>query len=99
MANNYQELQALLEKVTEKLNATRKGAKFQFSVAENKSFVVKNLKNAKQFRFTLAKLGDELKVGFAYYETEDPQPDWIEDIKAGSFTEKYVTELLLTELN
>jgi hypothetical protein len=49
--------------------------------------------------FVLGRMGDEYKIGYAYYPPGIKEPDWIDDVDAVNFTEKFATQLVWTNFN
>jgi hypothetical protein len=73
-----------------------------FQKNENSTCEIKSKQNNKKFVFMFARMSEEYKVGFAFYEP-DPyggfsNPDWIEDISHDEFNQKFVITLISEHL-
>lgn len=41
-------------------------------------------------------MGEEYKIGYAYYPGGMREPEWIDDVDADNFTEKFAHQLIWT---
>ncbi|AEG30934.1 hypothetical protein [Thiomicrospira cyclica] len=46
--------------------------------------------------FVLGRMGEEYKIGYAYYPGGMREPEWIDDVDADNFTEKFARQLIWT---
>ncbi|SFR62580.1 hypothetical protein [Thiomicrospira sp. ALE5] len=44
--------------------------------------------------FVLGRMGDEYKIGYAFYMPGMREPDWIDDVDADGFSEKFLVQLI-----
>jgi hypothetical protein len=47
-----------------------------------------------KLKFIMAKLGEEVKIGFAYFEDQEQQPDWIDDVEVINFSADLLSQIL-----
>ncbi|BBP45687.1 hypothetical protein THMIRHAS_10600 [Thiosulfatimonas sediminis] len=97
MIKDYQDLQQLVSSAGVIFSEQNPTYQFEFSQAENGACTLLEKKSGKKFVFMLAKLGAELKLGFAFYDANEPQPDWIDDVLASGSTTKTLCQLLESE--
>ncbi len=69
-----------------------------FVIADNGSCSMTNHTNGNKISFMLAKFGSEFKIGFAFFEKDEEQPDWLDDTFNTEFDEKFVTNLITEQL-
>jgi len=97
MVENYKELYQLVQAVAKSLHETDNVA-LEFQIAKNGSCMLEHKVNKNRMVFMMAKLGDEQKVGYAFFEPNEKQPDWIDDISAAQFDETYLINLLKADV-
>jgi len=97
MIRDYEQLhQAVKDAISTFFDA--QAIELAFSIADNGSCSVLHPTTQKKFTFMLAKFGDEIKVGFAFFEAGEAQPDWIDDLPAQSLTQEQIVQLFENEL-
>lgn len=97
MVENYQDLFELVKEAGELYQQNNSGKELEITQAENGSCSWFDKTSGKKFVFMLAKLGDELKLGYAYYEPSEKQPDWIDDTLASLMTKERLCQLVRDE--
>lgn len=94
--NTYEKLHALVQEAVEKNKASDKPLPIRFTLSDNNTCTVIHSAGPK-ITFMLARLMDEYRVGFAFYEYQR-QPEWIEDIAADECNLVFVERLLQANL-
>ncbi|CAN8138877.1 conserved hypothetical protein [uncultured Thiomicrorhabdus sp.] len=94
MVENYQDLYQLIQQASVLYQQKNPSKSFEVTQQENGSCSWAEQTSGKKFVFMLAKLGDELKIGYAYFEPNEQQPDWIDDVLASVVTAESVCQLV-----
>ncbi|WP_321276309.1 hypothetical protein [Thiomicrorhabdus indica] len=97
MVENYKELYLMLQEVA-KLIHEELGEVCEFQLAKNGSCMLEHKSTGRRLVFMMAKLGEEQKVGYAFFEANEKQPDWIDDLPAGQFSQDVAKNLVNNEL-
>ena len=98
MIQSYQELHDTVAGAISKYLADNAQQKIEFEVLDNGSCTMTNLINGNKLSFILAKFGNEFKVGFAFFEKDELQPDWFDDAFNTEFDEQFVINLITEQL-
>lgn len=98
MIQTYEQLHQTVEKAVNKYLQADDEAKISFDIADNGSCAMTNQANGNKLSFMLAKFGNEFKVGYAFFEKDEPQPDWLDDVFNTEFDENFVTNLITEQL-
>ena len=97
MVENYKELYLLLQEVAKTIHQ-ESGEMCEFQLAKNGSCMLEHKSTGRRLVFMMAKLGEEQKVGYAFFEANEKQPDWIDDLPAGQFSPDVAKNLVNNEL-
>lgn len=97
MIKNFEDLRQVVTEASELFTETHQSCDFEVTQAENGSCTLVEKNSGKKFVFMLAKLGNELKLGFAFYEANEKQPDWIDDVLANGSTSASISQLIESE--
>lgn len=98
MVQTYEELHEQVSSVLGRFLASDNQAAITFNIEESGLCALKNQSNGNQFKFMLARFGDEYKVGFAFFEAYQPQPVWIDDVLNANFDEGFINTLITEHL-
>lgn len=94
MLKTYDDLHQVVSSALETYTQANKELSFRFAIAENHSCSILNEGNNQKMVFMLAKFAEEYKVGFAFFESGEIQPDWMDDIYANDFNATFVKNLI-----
>lgn len=98
MIQNYDELHQTVSTAIEEFLQSNDDAKIEFEIADNGSCSMTNQINGNKMSFMLAKFGNEFKVGYAFFEKDEQQPDWLDDVFNTEFDGKFVINLITEQL-
>lgn len=98
MIQGYDDLYQHIESATETYQKTNSEVSIRTEIADNKSCVLINNATGDKVVFMLAKFGDTLKVGYAYFRRGLRQPEWIDDAYVDGFDEQFVLILIEEQL-
>jgi hypothetical protein len=98
MIQSYEDLYQQIESAIETYQKTNSDVSMRTEVADNKSCALINNATGDKVVFMLAKFGDTLKVGYAYFRRGLRQPEWIDDAYIDGFDEKFILTLIEEQL-
>lgn len=98
MIQSYDDLYGTVLSALDTYAAQEGAVEIVYSQNDNGTCEIKCKQNNKKFVLMFARMSDEYKVGFAFYEP-DPyggfaNPEWIDDINHDEFDQKYVITLI-----
>jgi hypothetical protein len=95
---NYDDLYATVQSAIDAYLKQNEAAEIVFQKNDNNTCEIKNKQNSKKLVLMFARMSDEYKVGFAFYEPDAyggfSNPEWIDDIGHGEFDEKFAVTLI-----
>ena len=94
----YEGLHQTVKAGLEAFLAGRPDCHIGFEIADNGACAMTNSDNGNKLSFMLAKFGDEFKVGFAFFEKGEAQPDWFDDAYNTEFDQQFVLNLIKEQL-
>lgn len=98
MIENYDDLYATVQSAIDAYLKQDEAAEIVFQKNDNNTCEIKNKQNGKKLVMMFARMSDEYKVGFAFYEPDAyggfSNPEWIDDIGHGEFDEKFAVTLI-----
>lgn len=97
MVSNHKELYIAVQEAA-KTYIEESGITCDFQLAKNGSCLIEHKGTGNRFVFMMAKLGEEHKVGYAFFESGEAQPDWIEDMLSSDFSVEKAVELIKLHL-
>lgn len=94
MIETYEDLyavvnQAMTEKPVEDVS---------MNIAENQSCQLIHTPSGRKMVLMLARLGDEYRVGFGYFEAGQKQALWVDDVIAQGVTSSFISRLIESNL-
>ena len=97
MVSNHKELYLAVQEAA-KTYMQESGVTCDFQLAKNGSCQIEHKGTGNRFVFMMAKLGDEHKIGYAFFDKGEAQPDWIEDMLTSEFSAEKAVELIKEHL-
>jgi hypothetical protein len=95
---NYDDLYATVQSAIDAYLKQDEAAEIVFQKNDNNTCEIKNKQNGKKLVMMFARMSDEYKVGFAFYEPDAyggfSNPEWIDDIGHSEFDEKFALTLI-----
>jgi hypothetical protein len=98
MVENYSDLYELIQAAIATYAKEDDSISLGFEVAGNNSCALTHESEGSKMVFMLARFSDEIKVGYAYFEAGEREPEWIDDTDAAEFDEKFVLTLIREQL-
>lgn len=98
MIQTYEELHETVSTAIDEFLLENPNEGIDFEILENGSCAMTNQTNGNKISFILAKFGNEFKVGFAFFEKGEVQPDWFDDAFNTEFDQQFVTNLITEQL-
>lgn len=98
MIQSYEDLYQQIKLVTDAYAQLEDSVPVAVEVAKNNTCSVTNQANGSKIVFMLAKLGDDLKVGYAYFSQGEREPEWIDDAEVESVDESFLLTLIKEQL-
>lgn len=93
MIENYQQLQDLVKQALEQQTYQD----IRFDIADNQACHLIHTPSGRKMVLMLARLDDEFRVGFAFFQAGQRHADWIEDVLATGVSTNFIHQLI--ELN
>ena len=94
MINTYAKLHQTVSSAIETYLKENEEKTINFEIADNGACSMLYPENGNKFTFMLAKFSEEFKVGFAFFEAGEKQPDWLDDVFNTEFNEAFVINLI-----
>lgn len=98
MVRTYDGLHQIVSSAIETYLKENETKSISFEIADNGSCSMFYAENGNKMTFMLAKFSDEYKVGFAFFEGGESQPDWLDDVFNTEFKEAFVINLITEQL-
>lgn len=98
MIQSYEELYQYITLAMENYVKEHPDTSLKMAINDNKSCSLINNKTGGKIVFMLAKFGDTLKVGYAFFQRGQRQPEWIDDAYVDGFDELFLMTLIGEQL-
>lgn len=98
MVKTYSELHRVVSAAIDSFLTENQDKEIAFSVADNGACSMVYAGNGNKMTFLLAKFAEEYKVGYAFFEAGEAQPDWLDDVYNTEFDEAFVLNLINDQL-
>lgn len=94
MIETYKDLYAIVDQAM----AEKPMEDIKVEIADNQACHLIHTPSGRKMIMMLARLEDEYRVGFAYYEAGQKQALWIDDVIAQGINPSFITELIESHL-
>lgn len=98
MIQAYEDLHQQIKLAADNYAQSEDSVPVTVEVASNQTCSITNQEKGSKLVFMLAKLGDDLKVGYAYFSQGEREPEWIDDAEVESVDENFLMTLITEQL-